>query len=94
MAFCKIEVVSATATENEVDDWDIRIYPNPARDGIWVQAPVGAELQIHNLQGSVCYKGQATGEKHYIDLPPIPGLLILQITHDKGSTTRIIQVQP
>jgi outer membrane protein assembly factor BamB len=94
VAFCKIEVVSATATENELDDWDIRIYPNPARDGIWVQAPVGAELQIHNLQGSVCYRGQANGENHYIALPQIPGLLFLQITHDKGSATRIIQVQP
>jgi hypothetical protein len=48
--------------------WTWGYFPNPTSEGVWVQAPQGAELRLFDLQGRLLLQQVATGSD-YLSLP-------------------------
>ncbi len=73
-----------------IPDW--KAYPNPVNEGIWIEAPIGSEVQISSIQGKIIYKGMINSEKEYLRLPPSNTLVILTIKNESSISSRIISV--
>ncbi len=68
---------------SQLSEKDIRIYPNPASDFVWVTIPAGYETQrfnisIYTLQGSLVYQNQSSDQMINVN-SLIPGLYLLRI---------------
>jgi hypothetical protein len=48
----------------------IQVYPNPAKDAVYIQGVDAAEYVIHNMKGEQVAKGQTRGKISIEALPP------------------------
>ena len=76
--------------EQNAPEWSV--YPNPAKDGIWVEAPQNAFLQISTLQGRVLYQGPALGGKEFIELKHAPNQVVVSVGKGSAMVSRLILV--
>lgn len=84
-AFADFEQVLVTATPEEDIANSVSIYPNPARDGVWIRgAEAGLyQIRIFDVTGRAVLTQQASlnnEENHFIDLSDLKvGIYILEI---------------
>lgn len=69
-----------------------KVYPNPASEGVWIEAPIGSEVQIASIQGKIICKGIINNEKEYFRLDQVNTQLILTIKNESSISSRIISV--
>ena len=74
-----------TGIENQVSDGDIKVYPNPVVDMLYINSQESAEINLYNMQGA---KLLNTNEKK-IDMTGYPtGLYIIDVN---GTKTKILK---
>jgi hypothetical protein len=67
------------------------IYPNPARDYIFVQSEFPEEIRIFNSLGQEVYHAVTGNKDHRIDVSNLPeGLYFLKTEGSKEATGRFI----
>ena len=87
--FVMVEVVSI----NESADNQIKIYPNPAKDKIRIEAEQINSLTIVNMVGQIVMKQDADSDVMTIDLSDYEsGMYMLQIETESGVVTRQINI--
>lgn len=70
-----------------------KAYPNPASEGIWLEAPPGIPVEITDLNGRRLYQGVAKG-REFITLPPsISGYVVLTAGQGKAASSRLILME-
>ena len=86
-----------TAVPNLVTNDNIKIYPNPATNKIYVQLPYNGakyDMQIVNQLGQVCMTTEITGGAADIDVAALPGgIYIMKLTCNGNSFYKKIQKQ-
>lgn len=75
-------------------DWTWGFFPNPASEGVWVQAPPGAELRLFDVQGRLLQYQIATGSD-YLRLPKTAAsYLLLEVRHGEERMAGWVLLQP
>jgi hypothetical protein len=69
--------------ENEADNGNILLYPNPTSDIVCILGPENAEVQIYNVMGQLVKIKQMVNEINLEGLPQ--GIYTLRITDASGS---------
>jgi len=67
------------------------VYPNPAQDWLWLDAPAGSRFQLFDLQGKLLKSGVAQGHEQ-LALPGINGTLLLMVGEGKAAGSRLIRI--
>lgn len=84
-------VVSDINEQPQPLDWTA--YPNPTSDGLWVEAPAGAPIQLSDMQGRSLFRGIAQG-RQYIRLEGGNNRhLVLTVGQGKDAVSRLVMVQ-
>lgn len=78
-------------TSGKVVDQEVIVYPNPARDVLWVKLPGAmpqAQLTLLNTAGSEVYSTNLTGENNRLTLNLPPGLYVMVLRDEQGTFVR------
>ena len=87
--FVMVEVVSI----DEYPNADIKIYPNPAKDNIKIEAEQITSLSIINMTGQVVLKQDVCSDEVTLDLSTFEsGMYLLRVDTESGIITRQINV--
>lgn len=87
--FVMVEVVSI----NEDADNKIKLYPNPAKDNIKVEAERISSLTIINMTGQIVLKHDVCSDEVTLDISTLEsGMYLLRIDTESGIITRQINV--
>lgn len=87
----------ASLSVGQVLPGDIRVYPNPSRNG-WQLSnlPQGSALSLHNDSGQLVWNGTAANREFFLHLPSIAaGTYYLEIAHGHNvlGTVRLLQLK-
>lgn len=80
--------LSTSTRELPTLQWSV--YPNPAIEGIWIEAPTGSEIQLSTIHGKVIYTGLMRAEKKYLPIHHPSAPVILSIRNDSHTSSRLI----
>jgi len=74
-----------------VEESGIRIYPNPANEKIFIEAPEGTNVEILNIYGKTIYNLSTMGTKTGFDISCFAtGIYIIRVKTQKGiSVTKL-----
>jgi beta-glucanase (GH16 family) len=81
---------TSALTEIHVPQWSA--YPNPANEGIWIEATIGSQVQISTIHGNIIFNGIIKSEKEYFRLHQTSTQLILTIINNSFISSRLITV--
>lgn len=76
--------------EAAIPQWNA--YPNPANEGIWIEAPIGSQVQVSTIQGFTIYNGIIKSEKEYLRLHQTSTQMIITIINNSFISSRLITV--
>ncbi len=76
-----------------ITDPGITIYPNPAREQVWIRGARGGTVTLFDMTGNVLFRGQEEKQDAHIPLGNYtPGLYIIRIeSGTKNSTFKLIK---
>ena len=79
----RVQYFDATASQNQVSTPAFRVYPNPAKDHVFLEGPKQGTLTVVNNQGSRVYQGKLDPDQTQVDVSNwATGLYIFTITSD------------
>ncbi len=82
----------SVASVNGADQWNIRVYPNPAKDVLTITNAENSNLVIHDVVGKEVMRAAITTSKQSLNISGLAtGIYILQVTNDKGEK-KIVKV--
>jgi len=72
---------------NELNNsFNVKVFPNPARDKITVECPQNAHVEILTLEGLMIQRVTAYENQTTLDLSALSsGLYMIKVTTDKGN---------
>ncbi len=68
IALSKQYQVMGVGTGPRHTNLNFRIYPNPSRDGVWIEVPEAVTLEFYNFQGQRQWFRYLSPGKYYFDL--------------------------
>ena len=66
----------------ETEDGRVEVYPNPAKETLWIEGLEAAEIQVYNALGQLVKKVESSKEVNVSGL--LEGLYLLRITDFDG----------
>jgi hypothetical protein len=67
----------------------VSVYPNPAQDVLYVQAPLSSELALMDMQGKTIAKHTSTAAETSLDLSALAqGVYLLHVQTPSGSFSK------
>jgi len=74
---------STTIDNTPKDEFNPRIYPNPAKDHIWIEESNLSIIKIYSLSGTLLKEKTITSDREKIDLDEIPaGIYLIEINQN------------
>ncbi|MBL7965358.1 MAG: T9SS type A sorting domain-containing protein [Prolixibacteraceae bacterium] len=91
----KVEVKIPVGIEPVIDDMEIQVYPNPAKENVFIkfkEAPkTGTKLKLYNSQGKSVYQKRTNNQEEVVNVEYLsPGLYFLQIGESKTKIYKIL----
>lgn len=84
--------VEITSVNENIDDF-VKVYPNPAKDKIYVNAQNIIHISVTNVRGQVVYRKDMDSNEDVIDVSGLQsGLYILNIMSDNNIHTKKINI--
>ena len=76
------DLPQSTVGISHPDALNVRAYPNPANDYLLIEAPQGANYQVHDALGRPLTSGQSTSERFRLNTSAwAPGSYLLKVVH-------------
>ncbi|MCX8111897.1 MAG: PKD domain-containing protein [Bacteroidia bacterium] len=86
--------MQVTSLTGELNRRGWRIYPNPAHDEVWIEAPFEGEVRLFSLRGEVSAQWQIKEGLHRMPLGNLPtGLYMVQIRSQRGTETMKLLIE-
>ncbi len=86
-----LKVESATGITPVVERQNIRVYPNPATDKVYISVNEPTQIAIYNLSGSMVLSRLVQSESDYINVSDMqPGMYIVKSQFKNGFTQKLI----
>jgi len=83
--------VNLITSINNLDDVNIKVYPNPANDYIFIENAASSNFKLFDCKGNQIVKSKINDRTNKISLKQLPpGVYIIQIDHLKGSFVKKI----
>ncbi len=80
-----VDIMDTTVSLKEEKKQEIRLYPNPATNHIWLQLAENttlaqAQIELYSSSGRLLYKEQPSSHFHKIDVAHLPkGLYLVRL---------------
>lgn len=84
--------VEITSVNENIDDF-VNVYPNPAKDKIYIHAQNMTYVSMTNMSGQLVYSGEMNSDEDIIDVSDLQsGIYILNIISDDNIITKKINI--